>query len=48
MFETVSNTIASLSNVTVKAIIPSRRENYYVSVVFSSVTVVFVFQQQLS
>lgn len=32
MFEAVNNTIASLSNVTVKAIIPSRRENYYVSV----------------
>lgn len=32
MFETVSKTIASLSNVTVKAIIPSRRENYYMSV----------------
>lgn len=32
MLETVNNTIADLSNVTVKAIIPSRRENYYVSV----------------
>lgn len=32
MPETVNQTVAHLGNITVKAIIPSRRENYYVSV----------------